>query len=383
MLAIAMKCALCVRFYNSELDCRKKCDPTAWPSDPCKMTEAAKKLIVGKASKFHNGGSRASDQMKSDRLVSVLEEFEGEMLDSTEAVEKTDVYVQRQTKTKVNSILSVVIADDELFAVMLKYYTALCSHLYTLSETTGANVVVRCTPETEWFFATHVLMRAATAIAMEGGVAGKCDEWLKTEFIRYSSEPLLRSAGLIFVEDCVIQALTVSVEDDLGRRLAEVQACCRALQDGAADLESEMQQYRLEADASAARLMREKAERQLYRLEAEASAARLTTNHKREKAEQKAQHRKNMKEAVVVECLSLPELKEHAEKYNKAYQARLESDLDNATLCNVCMEDIKSIVVLPCNHLSMCAACAQSVLTTAHPVCPICRTPATGTIRVY
>ena len=371
------------------------------------MTQEAKKLIVRTANEFHNGGGRSSDEMKSERLVSVLQDLEAGVLDMTEEVGKTEVYVKRHTEmstSTVDYLLLMVIGDKELVQVMGKYYRALCSYLYTLSGSTSMNIVVRCTEDTEWFLATHVLMRTATTIAKEGVVKDKCKAWLKNEFIRYSSGPLLCTAGLIFTEDCTIQVLTTSLEEDLSSRLAETQACCDALRDtqrlqerAIGRLESELEQGRAECEAFVARLTtkhkREKAD-QIVRLESEleqgraeceALVARLTAKHKQAKADQKAQHRENMKREVNMESLSPLALKELAQKYTDAYHARLESELAKCTdagLCNVCMEETKSIMIVPCNHLCMCPECASSVLKV-DPICPICRTPATGTIRVY
>jgi predicted GIY-YIG superfamily endonuclease len=398
----------------------------------------AKIDIANKGSEFRNEGSRSSTEMKSERLDSVLAELKAKVSDSTEAVEKTEVRVKRVKGiawTKANFALASVFGDDKLMEVMIKYYDRLCASLYTLSADTGAGVLVRCTPETDWFFVAHVLLRAADFIVKANDVTTKSRSWLKTEFVYQTSAPLLLSAGIVFVNDCVIQVLTDTVEHHLEERLASTRADLLLQQTETARLQSDFSRYRIDAEANAARLtekhIQEKADQKTqhrknvklmrdalalaaaealslenhlkkclastrddlllqeaetaclesdfsrYRIEAEANAARLAKKHIQEKADQKAQHRKNLKH--------IEALKAMAEKSTAAYTARLESEVaqhTDETTCTVCLENPRSIVVMPCNHLCMCTECAKRVMTTS-PLCPICRTPASKTIRVY
>lgn len=61
-------------------------------------------------------------------------------------------------------------------------------------------------------------------------------------------------------------------------------------------------------------------------------------------------------------------------------KARLEQEnaaLKERTSCKICLQNIVSIVFLPCGHLVSCAQCAPAL-----KVCPICRGPMKATVRV-
>ena len=47
-------------------------------------------------------------------------------------------------------------------------------------------------------------------------------------------------------------------------------------------------------------------------------------------------------------------------------------------LCVVCMDAEKSVMMVPCNHLCVCAGCAQSLSR-----CPMCMSDVTGKTSVY
>ena len=50
--------------------------------------------------------------------------------------------------------------------------------------------------------------------------------------------------------------------------------------------------------------------------------------------------------------------------------------LKEQSFCKVCLDDIVSIVFLPCGHLVTCADCAPALRK-----CPICRADIKGTVR--
>lgn len=51
------------------------------------------------------------------------------------------------------------------------------------------------------------------------------------------------------------------------------------------------------------------------------------------------------------------------------------------SLCVICQDQVKSVLVLPCRHMCMCVDCARTVVSGAHGqrrICPLCR----GNIRI-
>jgi hypothetical protein len=46
--------------------------------------------------------------------------------------------------------------------------------------------------------------------------------------------------------------------------------------------------------------------------------------------------------------------------------------------CVICMDQPRTTALIPCGHPLLCAACADKVLRTAAPACPVCRVTATG-----
>ena len=57
---------------------------------------------------------------------------------------------------------------------------------------------------------------------------------------------------------------------------------------------------------------------------------------------------------------------------------RLHNEIEDATICKVCMENPLDTLISPCNHLSVCGDCSNRVKN-----CPICRQHIYKTIRVY
>lgn len=54
------------------------------------------------------------------------------------------------------------------------------------------------------------------------------------------------------------------------------------------------------------------------------------------------------------------------------------ADAADGTLCIVCLEAPKQILLEPCHHMALCGECAAQVDT-----CPVCRAPKTGAQRVF
>lgn len=51
-------------------------------------------------------------------------------------------------------------------------------------------------------------------------------------------------------------------------------------------------------------------------------------------------------------------------------------------LCVVCADKAKSVILLPCRHLCLCAACRSAIITRDN-CCPICRQPIMETLSVF
>jgi hypothetical protein len=60
-----------------------------------------------------------------------------------------------------------------------------------------------------------------------------------------------------------------------------------------------------------------------------------------------------------------------------AAAAEEEDDGDDGC-CAICMDAERDTALEPCGHALLCSGCAQKVLRTAAPACPVCRVPATG-----
>ena len=58
-------------------------------------------------------------------------------------------------------------------------------------------------------------------------------------------------------------------------------------------------------------------------------------------------------------------------------------------LCKLCLSSIRTVVLIPCKHLSMCRSCERRNSIhhidnhTYQPLCPICRTPYTDTLNIF
>jgi len=59
-----------------------------------------------------------------------------------------------------------------------------------------------------------------------------------------------------------------------------------------------------------------------------------------------------------------------------------ELDEDDDGLCVVCLEHRACVALIPCGHTTTCDGCTESVLQR-DPLCPLCRTPITQTLRIY
>ena len=60
------------------------------------------------------------------------------------------------------------------------------------------------------------------------------------------------------------------------------------------------------------------------------------------------------------------------------------SKQDSSGMCTVCMEDEKSVLLLPCKHLCMCKGCTNKLIAQSgrkKAMCPVCRNQIKHTIE--
>jgi len=66
-------------------------------------------------------------------------------------------------------------------------------------------------------------------------------------------------------------------------------------------------------------------------------------------------------------------------------QQRLDQERERS-LCVICQDQVKSVLVLPCRHMCMCVDCARTVVSGIHNqrrICPLCRANIRAVMNVY
>lgn len=48
---------------------------------------------------------------------------------------------------------------------------------------------------------------------------------------------------------------------------------------------------------------------------------------------------------------------------------------DDTHLCVVCMESLRTIVLVPCGHMALCKQCCQTIIVDQGKECPLCCQP--------
>eukprot|EP00953_Heterococcus_sp_UTEX-ZZ885_P019432 10845-Heterococcus_DN1.PRE.1 len=93
--------------------------------------------------------------------------------------------------------------------------------------------------------------------------------------------------------------------------------------------------------------------------------------------------------AAAVAQLSLPALNQRESALEAALatvrtaqRAAQDSEAEQRTLCCVCQDAKKSVLLLPCRHLCLCAGCCTR-LRSSGGLCPICRVLITDSLEVY
>ncbi|KAJ8013450.1 hypothetical protein DPEC_G00029920 [Dallia pectoralis] len=93
---------------------------------------------------------------------------------------------------------------------------------------------------------------------------------------------------------------------------------------------------------------------------------------------------KPLKQKQVVDGVSylLQEIYGIENKYNSQESKITEDDIsDNSAECVVCLSDVRDTLILPCRHLCLCNACADTLRYQAN-CCPICRLPFRALLQI-
>ncbi|XP_024286849.1 E3 ubiquitin ligase Rnf157 isoform X2 [Oncorhynchus tshawytscha] len=93
---------------------------------------------------------------------------------------------------------------------------------------------------------------------------------------------------------------------------------------------------------------------------------------------------KPLKQKQVVDGVSylLQEIYGIENKYNSQESKVVDDEIsDNSAECVVCLSDVRDTLILPCRHLCLCNACADTLRYQAN-CCPICRLPFRALLQI-
>ncbi|XP_065201848.1 E3 ubiquitin ligase RNF157 [Planococcus citri] len=93
---------------------------------------------------------------------------------------------------------------------------------------------------------------------------------------------------------------------------------------------------------------------------------------------------KALKQKLFVDglCYLLQEIYGIENKINDVAKEGTEEEIEDAGLeCVICMSDMRDTLILPCRHLCLCQACADSLRYQANN-CPICRSPFRALLQI-
>uniref|UniRef100_A0A4W4FB09 E3 ubiquitin-protein ligase n=1 Tax=Electrophorus electricus TaxID=8005 RepID=A0A4W4FB09_ELEEL len=92
---------------------------------------------------------------------------------------------------------------------------------------------------------------------------------------------------------------------------------------------------------------------------------------------------KPMKQKQTVDRVSylLQEIYGIENKNNQEIKALEDENSDNSSECVVCLSDLRDTLILPCKHLCLCNACADTLRYQANN-CPICRLPFRALLQI-
>ena len=58
-----------------------------------------------------------------------------------------------------------------------------------------------------------------------------------------------------------------------------------------------------------------------------------------------------------------------------------QKEVEARAQCVICMDDISSVVLLPCRHANVCVTCSSHLVAHEFPKCPTCRAPIRRRVR--
>ena len=79
-------------------------------------------------------------------------------------------------------------------------------------------------------------------------------------------------------------------------------------------------------------------------------------------------------------------LQHTADSHAGACSASTSSKRDSNSMCIVCMEEEKSVLLMPCKHLCMCKGCTDKLVAQSgrhKAMCPVCRNLIIDTIEAF
>jgi hypothetical protein len=106
--------------------------------------------------------------------------------------------------------------------------------------------------------------------------------------------------------------------------------------------------------------------------------ARLEDALTEQRAAQKEAALDTAGEEFVALALSQAEIRNHTAELPIGQQP----DQNDSTLCVVCINNPKTVVLLPCRHMCVCPECCRSMLQV-EPLCPLCRAHKESHIEAY
>jgi hypothetical protein len=92
--------------------------------------------------------------------------------------------------------------------------------------------------------------------------------------------------------------------------------------------------------------------------------------------------RKEMDDKEMSERKFQEKSEEQGKDSNEIVDCSLQQDMAQSECC-VCLDTAKSHAFVPCGHLCVCAACAESIMSSSKKECPSCRGPAAHVMKIF
>jgi hypothetical protein len=92
---------------------------------------------------------------------------------------------------------------------------------------------------------------------------------------------------------------------------------------------------------------------------------------------------KNKTNTLIVSPQPLVREKQEPTRTYITTASRDELSKKNVYECVICMSSEMFFAVTPCFHMCLCKECSQTLMKTQLPECPLCRTHATGIVKIF